>query len=317
MMGNGWMGKIIRVNLTDGTIKAEPLNMQDAKLYAGGRGLGTKYYKNEVNPQADALSPENDLIFMTGPLTGTAAAGAGRYEVISKTPLTGAIGSYGSDGHFGAELKFAGYDGILFEGKAKKPVYLYLNDDHAELRDASHLWGKKITETETELAKETQEDVKVACIGPDGETLDLLSAIFDNKNQADEHPGFGAVMGSKNLKAIAVKGTQSITVAKQKEFLTACLKARSSAVANSTAKAERVYGDQISNLTAALDSLGIYPFTTFAIGLSEISEMFRACTGMDDLDEEILQIGKRTLELEKTFFAQEGSPMLEYSKSLF
>ncbi|MBQ6585686.1 MAG: aldehyde ferredoxin oxidoreductase, partial [Coriobacteriales bacterium] len=127
-IGNGWVGTILRVDLTSGEIKREPLNMKDANDYVGARGLGTKYYCNEVDPNVEPLSPVNKLIFMTGPLTGTMATSAGRYEVVSKAPLTGTIGAANSGGHFGPELKYAGYDGIIFEGKAEKPVYLYICD---------------------------------------------------------------------------------------------------------------------------------------------------------------------------------------------
>ena len=132
----GWIGKILRVNLTKGTIKEEPLNMKDAHDYVGARGLGTKMYCDEVDPNVDPLSPKNKLIFMTGPLTGTFASSGGRYEVISKAPLTGTIGASNSGGHWGPELKFAGYDGIVFEGKAKNPVYLFIDNDTVELRSA-------------------------------------------------------------------------------------------------------------------------------------------------------------------------------------
>lgn len=231
-MDNGYMGKIIRVNFTNETIKTEPLNRQDAKLYGGARGLGTKYYMNEVDPKVDPLSAENNLIFMTGPLTGTLAACAGRYEVVSKAPLTGTIGACSLGGHFGPELKYAGYDGIIFEGKAKKPVYLFIDDDHIELRDASHLWGKDVPATTDEVMKETNEDVRVACIGPAGEKLVLFAVIMSDKNRAAGCSGLGAVMGSKNLKAIAVRGTKSIKVARQKEFFDACIKARTTMQAN-------------------------------------------------------------------------------------
>lgn len=135
----GWTGVLLRVNLTKGTIKKEALNMQDANDYVGARGLGTKIYCDEVSPKINPLSPQNKLIFMTGPLTGTFASSGGRYEVVSKAPLTGTIGAANSGGHFGPELKFAGYDGIIFEGKAKSPVYLYINDDVVELRSAKKL----------------------------------------------------------------------------------------------------------------------------------------------------------------------------------
>lgn len=254
----GWMGKIIRVDLTNETIKTEPLNMDDAKLYMGGRGLGTKYYMNEVDPKVDPLSPENNLIFMTGPLTGTFAACAGRYEVVAKAPLTGTIGACSSGGHFGPELKFAGYDGIVFEGKAKRPVYLYINDDHIELRDASHLWGKEVPATTDELVKETDEDAKIACIGPAGEKLVLFAVIMNDKNRAAGRSGLGAVMGSKNLKAIAVRGTKSIEVAKGNEFLDACVKARKIMKDNPvTGAGLPTYGTQI--LVNILNQSGAHP----------------------------------------------------------
>jgi len=223
---NGWTGRIIRVNLTYETIETEDLNMRDAEMYLGGRGLGTKIFINEVDPQVDALSPENKLVFMAGPLTGTLAACAARFEIVSKSPLTGTIGSCSSGGFFGPIMKFAGFDGIIFEGKAKKPVYLYINNDHIELRDASHLWGKKVSATTSELQSETGEDSKIACIGPAGEKLVLFASIMNDKNRAAGRSGLGAVMGSKNLKAIAVNGSRSIKVAKRQAFLDSCLDAR-------------------------------------------------------------------------------------------
>jgi aldehyde:ferredoxin oxidoreductase len=243
---NGWIGKIIRVNLANETIKTEPLNMQDAKLYLGGRGLGTKIYINEVDPKVDALSPENKMIFLTGPLTGTVATCAGRFEVVSKSPLSDTIGACSSGGHFGPELKFAGYDGIIFEGKATKPLYLYINDDHIELRDASHLWGKEVPATTDELMKETDEEAKIACIGPAGEKLVLFATIMNDKNRAAGRSGLGAVMGSKNLKAIVVRGTKSITVAKKKEFIDACMDSLNKIKANPvTGGGLPAYGTQV------------------------------------------------------------------------
>ena len=220
---NGWTGKIIRVNLTNESIETEDLNLDDAKLYLGGRGLGTKYLMNEVDPGIDALSPENKLIFMSGPLTGTLAACAARFEIVAKSPLTGAIGSCSSGGFFGPVMKFAGFDGIILEGKAKKPLYLFVNDDQIELRDASHLWGMKVSVATAALISETDDDAKVACIGPAGEKLVLFASIMNDKNRAAGRSGLGAVMGSKNLKAIVVKGTKSIKVSKRKEFLDSCL----------------------------------------------------------------------------------------------
>src|SRR5512132_1996226 len=143
-----WARKILRVDLGKGTCAAEPLNMDWAREYLGQRGLATRYFTAEVDPKVDPLSPANKLIFATGPLTGTMASTGGRYSVITKGPLTGAIACSNSGGYFGAELKMAGWDMVIFEGKSPKPVYLYINDDVAELRDASGLWGKTIWQTE-------------------------------------------------------------------------------------------------------------------------------------------------------------------------
>ena len=144
----GYANRILRVNLTQGTCQAEPLNEAWAQRYLGSRGLASRYLVAEVDPKVDPLSPANKLIFATGPLTGTVASTGGRYTVVTKGPLTGAIACSNSGGFFGAELKFAGWDMIIFEGRAEKPVYLFIEDDHAELRDASHLWGKSVWETE-------------------------------------------------------------------------------------------------------------------------------------------------------------------------
>jgi aldehyde:ferredoxin oxidoreductase len=222
---NGWIGTILRINLTEGSIKKEPLNMQDAHDYVGARGLGTKYYCNEVDPKIDPLSPDNKLIFMTGPLTGTAACSSGRYEVVSKAPLTGIIGAANSGGHFGPELKYAGYDGIIFEGKADHPVYLHIDDDKVELLDAGELWGQGVHET-TEALEAKHGKVRVSCIGTPGERCMLYAAIMNDKNRAAGRGGMGAVMGSKNLKAIAVRGTGGVTVARPEGFMREVTKAR-------------------------------------------------------------------------------------------
>lgn len=222
----GWTGKIIRVNLTEKSIKIEDLNMEDAKLYLGGRGLGSKILYDEVDPKIDPLSPENKLIFMTGPVTGTYATCAGRFNVVAKAPLTGTIGAANSGGHFGPELKFAGYDGIIFEGKADKPVYLHICDDLIELKSAEHLWGKDVFETTDLLLQENEKDARVACIGPGGEKQVLFATVMNDKDRAAGRSGMGAVMGSKNLKAVVVKGTKSIKVANQDKFKAAAMDAR-------------------------------------------------------------------------------------------
>ncbi len=222
----GWIGTLLRINLSDGSISMEDIDKQDAKMYLGARGLGSKILADEVDPKVEPFSEDNKLIFMTGPLTGTLASSPGRFEVIAKAPLTGTIGASNSGGHFGPELKFAGYDGIIFEGKAEKPVYLYINDDKVELRSAEHLWGKTVHETTDELLSETSENMRVACIGPAGEKLVRFATVMNDKNRAAGRSGLGAVMGSKNLKAVVVKGTNSIEVAHPNEFLETCMNIR-------------------------------------------------------------------------------------------
>lgn len=221
-----WMGTILRVDLTEGVIAREPLDMKAADEYVGARGLGTKYYCDEVDPNVDPFSPENKIIFMTGPLTGTVAPSAGRYNVVTKAPLTGTIGAANSGGHFGPELKYAGFDGIIFEGKADHPVYLYINDDDVELRDASDLWGKDVHETTDILNDRLGEQFRIATIAGTAERGCLYATIMNDKNRAAGRGGLGAVMGSKNLKAIAVRGTGGVTVKRPKAFLDAVANAR-------------------------------------------------------------------------------------------
>lgn len=254
----GWAGKLIRINLTNGTISKEALNIDDAKMYLGARGLGTKIMVDEVDPRVDALSPENKLIFMAGPLTGTLASSAGRYEVVAKAPLTGTIGASNSGGHFGPELKFAGYDGIIFEGKSEKPVYIYINDDEVEIRPAEHVWGKTVFETTDQLIEETNKSARVACIGPAGEKLVLYATVMNEKHRAAGRSGLGAVMGSKNLKAVVVRGSGSINAADPEGFIKACTDARGKLKAHPvTGAGLPTYGTQI--LVNILNQSGALP----------------------------------------------------------
>jgi aldehyde:ferredoxin oxidoreductase len=218
-----WTGKILRVNLTAGTVKSEPLNMQWAQAYIGSRGLGTKYLVEEVDATVDPLSADNKIIWATGPLTGTMASTGGRYTVITKGPLTGAIACSNSGGYWGAEFKMAGWDMVIFEGKSDKPVYLYVNDDLAELRDASHLWGKSVWETEEIIKKGLQDPLtRVSSIGKAGENGVLFAAVVNDLHRAAGRSGVGAVMGSKNLKAIAVRGTKGVgNIRDPKAFMSA------------------------------------------------------------------------------------------------
>lgn len=223
---NGWIGTLLRVNLSTGAIAKEVLDPKLAKEYIGARGLGTKIMFDEVDPAVDPLSPENKLIFAPGPFSGTFAPSAGRYNVITKGPLTGTIAASNSGGTFGPELKYAGYDAVIVEGRAAKPVYLWIFDEKVEIRDASRLWGKTVPETTDLVRAETDEDAKVACIGPAGERQVLFAAVMNDLGRAAGRTGVGAVMGSKNLKAVAVVGTGAINVADPAAFKASVLKAR-------------------------------------------------------------------------------------------
>ena len=216
----GWTGKALRVNLTDGSIQTEDIPRQWQEEYVGGRGLGDRYLFEEMDPTVDPLSPENKLLFVTGPLTGTSAPCGARYMVVTKGALTNAITTSNSGGHWGPELKFAGYDLLILEGAAPKPSYLYIYDDQVEVRDASEFWGKGVFETEDGLRQQLGiPQLRVSCIGPAGEKLVRFACIINDKHRAAGRSGVGAVMGSKNLKAIAVRGTGAVELSDPEPFL--------------------------------------------------------------------------------------------------
>jgi len=222
---NGWHGKLLRVNLTAGTCEIEALNEEWAKDYIGGRGLATKYFVEEVAADVDPFSADNKLIMATGPLTGTYGAANGRYMVITKSPLTGTIASSNSGGYFPSELRYAGFDMIIFEGKSEYPVYLQVYNDTVQLVGAVHLWGKSTDEVEDAILAEFHGDAKVACIGKAGEELSLTACIINDKHRAAGRSGVGAVMGSKNLKAVAVRGTGGVKVADPQAYREAAIEA--------------------------------------------------------------------------------------------
>ncbi len=217
-MINAYMGKILRVDLKTGSVSSEPLRLDWAMTFIGGAGLATRYLYDEVPAGTDALGSGNRLIFMTGPLTGTASASAGRYSVVAKSPLTGIWGHGNSGGSFGPALKRSGYDGIIFEGISPQPVYLIVSDGKAELRDAADLWGKTVPETEDRIQETADKNLTVAAIGPGGENLVRYAAIINNKHRAVGRCGLGAVMGSKRLKAVACGGRAAIKLADQANF---------------------------------------------------------------------------------------------------
>jgi aldehyde:ferredoxin oxidoreductase len=202
----GWHNRLLRIDLTNQKISIEDIDPKVSKDYIGGRGVAIRYLYDEVDPMVDPLSPDNKLIMATGPLTATPAPTGNRYMVITKSPLSGALTNSNSGGDFPTWMKRTGFDIFIFEGKAEKPVYLWINEDQVEIRSAGHLWGKDVHTTTDILLEETDTKAKVACIGPAGENLALMAAIMNDKHRAAARSGVGAVMGSKNLKAVVCQG---------------------------------------------------------------------------------------------------------------
>jgi aldehyde:ferredoxin oxidoreductase len=215
----GYTGRYLRVDLSRG--KAVELKMEKwwARYYIGGSGIAARILFDEVPPTIEPLSPENRLIFATGPITGTVYPPSGRWTAVTKSPLTGIWGEANSGGYFGPELKFSGFDLIVVQGRAPKPTYLTIDDGEVELRSAEHLWGKNTNETTTIIEEEFGEPkMRVACIGQAGENLVRFACIMNDRDRAAGRTGVGAVMGSKNLKAIAVRGDFNIEVADFDKF---------------------------------------------------------------------------------------------------
>jgi aldehyde:ferredoxin oxidoreductase len=216
-MSHGYMGKILWVDLSKKQIKEEALDEKIYRDYLGGYGLGARILFERQKPGVDPLGPDNILGLVTGILTGTPALGGSRYIMVGKSPLTGGWGDANSGGNVGPYLKFAGYDAVFFTGKSNKPVYLFIDNGQAEIKDAGKIWGKDTFETEDILRAEHGRDVEVACIGPSGEKLTLTAAIMNNKGRAAARSGLAAVMGSKKLKAIALKGNMKVPVADEQK----------------------------------------------------------------------------------------------------
>ena len=268
----GYWGKILRVNLSTGEIKTEEFGEDFVKKWLGTRGFGIHYLLREMDPKADPLGEENKLIFSTGALTGTTAPTGGRYMVITKSPLTGYIAMANSGGFFGAELKMAGWDMIIVEGKSDKPVYLRIEDDKVEIKDASHVWGKRVSETERILTEEFgDKHVQIASIGPAGENLVKFAAVMNNGHRAAGRGGVGAVMGSKKLKAIVVRGHKRVEVIDKSKFISVVRekteKLKNDPVAGSGLPS---YGTAV--LVNIINQNGLYPTKNFTFGQFEYAE---------------------------------------------
>jgi len=259
-----WTRNVLRVNLTTGTCTPEPLNMEWAQDYLGQRGLASKYLVEEVDPKVEPLSPENKLIFATGPLTGTMASTAGRYSVVTKGPLTGAIACSNSGGFIGNEIKNAGWDMVIVEGKSEQPVYLSIENDKAGLVAADFIWGKTAWEADEALHKRHQDpQLRVATIGQAGEDGCLFSAIVNDLHRAAGRSGVGAVMGSKNLKALAVRGTLGVgNVDDPKGFMDAVNAGKKVLAENAvTGQGLPTYGTQV--LMNVVNEVGALPTHNF------------------------------------------------------
>ncbi len=212
-MSGGYQGKILRVDLSDKSCNVEEKPEKFYRKYFGGRNLIAHYLLEETESNIDPLGEENLLIFTSGVLTGTPLPGSGRNSVGAKSPVTGYFGEAEAGGFFGAALKKAGFDAVIFIGSASKPVYLWINDTEIEIRDASHLQGKKIGEAEEKIKNELDEKgIRTALIGPAGENLVNFACIVNDLSHVYGRNGLGAVMGSKNLKGIAVKGTNKVNL---------------------------------------------------------------------------------------------------------
>ncbi len=212
-MSAGYMGKILWVDLSTGLIKIEKPRVSLYKDYIGGYGLGARLIYDRQKAGVDPLGPENILGLITGPLTGTPIPAAARFAAVAKSPLSGGWGDANSGGFFGPYLKFSGFDAVFFTGISAKPVYLLIDEGKAQLKDAAYLWGKASYETEETLMAEYGKQSRVACIGPAGEKLSLISAIMTDKGSAAGRSGLGAVMGSKKLKAVVARGSLAVEIA--------------------------------------------------------------------------------------------------------
>ena len=214
---NGWNGRILEIDLTTQTHKSYPLDMEMAKQFIGGRGLGVRLLWDMVGPEVDPLSPENVLIFTNGPLTATGYQTSNRFSVSTKSPLTGTVLDANSGGYWGMQFKKTGFDVLIVRGKAQKPIWIEIKNSEITFHDASELWGMRVFELTEKLGQDNNKR-NVLCIGPAGENLSRLAAIMNDRERAMARGGPGAVMGSKNLKAIVVEGTERPEIMDQERF---------------------------------------------------------------------------------------------------
>ena len=265
---NGYMGKILEVDLSTSRLTDRSIDEKTARKFLGGKGLGLTIIYDELKPDVDPLGPDNIIVFATGPATGTSFPTGGRYHVMAmKSPLTGSIGSSNSGGRWGPLLKAAGYDAIVVRGASDAPVYLKIIDGEAELVDARRLWGNTTFQATDEIVADVGRNASVACIGPAGENLVAISAIVNDNYRAAGRTGMGAVMGSKKLKAIAVYGTGKATVARPDEMkgqVKSALQKLKENPVTGTGGGLQTYGTAV--LVNGINELGAYPTRNFRTG---------------------------------------------------
>lgn len=266
-MIKGYSGQILRVDLSKSEIKKQPLDPVFAKKFLGGRGFGAKTIFDELEPRTDPLNPKNLLIFATGPFTGTTLKGC-KYSVVTKSPLTGTYMDSEAGGHFGPELKFASYDMVVISGSCKKLAYLWIDDDHVELRNAEHLRGKGVLKTDEMVKKDVGDrSVKVAAIGPAGENLVRFACISNDLFRHAGRGGVGAVMGSKRLKAIVVRGSKDVKIAEPDALMNLMESELKQTLKHATAKSLH-NGGTLVYLPMYLD-WGVLPIQNFRSGYFE------------------------------------------------
>ena len=268
-MPNGYMNKILVVDLTQGKIETEILNDKIKRAFLGGKGIGTWLLYRELKPEVDPLSPDNVFILAVGPLTGTNAPTAGRFCVMTKSPATGTYLDAYCGGFFGQNIKYAGYDAILIKGASKKPVILVIDDDDVRLEDGSQVWQKTVIESNRYLSEKYGKDMRTVTIGPAGERMSKLSGIFSGVRTAGRG-GSGAVMGSKKLKAIVIRGTREVEVADKREFEEAVWIAHRALRMSSQVKRLKEIGT--ANILKLVNAAGALPTKNFQYGQFDKSD---------------------------------------------
>ncbi len=281
-MKTTYNGKLLRINLTTGEIKQEALDLELAKKFIGGRGLGTKMLLDEGVAEVDPLSDKNKLIYITGPMTGAAVPTGGRYMVVTKSPLTSMIASSNSGGQWGGKLKYAGWDAIIVEGKAENPVYINIEDEKVEIKSAEAFWGKKSEEVDDEL-KQIYPKCSVLNIGPAGERQSLMAAIMNDKDRAAGRSGVGAVMGAKNLKAITVTSTKTVMEPYDAEALKALAKDANAKIRENgvTGSGLPTYGTAV--LVNIVNNIGSLPKNNWQESYDENADMFSGESMKDEI----------------------------------